>query len=238
MSIHAQRLPQKPAERASRLLPCLVPRTEASLDIGANIGDYTWHLRALSSQVWAFEPNPRLAGWLRRCFGGTIILHDVALGEHGATAQLSIPKDPSGREIAAHASIEKDFGVRSDHIAVSVVPLDSLQLPKIGFIKIDVEGHELAVLKGAIGLIRRDRPTILVEIEERHRADAVGSTREWLEGIGYQGFFALSDGIHPITEFSSSRDQDLAKLGDDAYINNFIFVAREDVRQALLAQRP
>jgi FkbM family methyltransferase len=239
ISIHARRLPEKPAERASRLLPCLVPRSEVSLDIGANIGDYTWHLKALSSEVWAFEPNPALIAWLRRCFAGrNVVLRETALGERDTKAPLSIPRDAAGREIAGQASIENDFGRSSRSISVQVERLDSLELPKVGFMKIDVEGHELAVLRGGIGLLRRDRPTILVEIEERHRPEALRSTWEWLQQLGYEGFFYLRDEIHPIADFSAERDQDLEELGGDAYVNNFIFVAREDIRRALLAQQP
>lgn len=234
MSIHARRLLQKPAEQAARLLPDLVDRSEASLDVGANLGDYTWHLRALSSAVWAFEPNPVLAAWLRRCFGNSITVRNEALGEQKATASLSIPCDSHGTEMAGLASIETDFGPQSRKVPVSVVRLDSLALPGVGFIKIDVEGHELAALKGGVELLRRDQPTILVEVEDRHRPNAVQSTREWLEGLGYGGFFLADGHIRPIGEFSAHRHQDRGNLGSDAYINNFIFAARRDVRNTLL----
>lgn len=46
--------------------------------------------------------------------------------------------------------------------------LDDIIKDDVGFIKIDVEGHELAVLKGATSLINRCRPVLLVECEERH----------------------------------------------------------------------
>jgi FkbM family methyltransferase len=183
MSIHARRLLHKPAERASRLLPYLVLGPEASLDVGANLGDYTWHLRALSAEVWAFEPNPVLGDWLRRCFGESVTVLNAALGEHDTTAVLSIPCDPQGEEMAGLGSIETDFGQQSRKISVPVKRLDSFELPRVGFIKIDVEGHELAVLKGGANLLRREHPTVFVEVEERHRPNAVQSTREWLRGI-------------------------------------------------------
>jgi FkbM family methyltransferase len=234
MSLHARRLLQKPAEHASRLLPYLVVQSEASLDVGANLGDYAWHLRALSAAVWAFEPNPVLAAWLRRCFGGSITVRNEALGEHDAMASLSIPCDSQGAEMAGLASIETDFGPQSRKIPVPVVRLDSLGLPRVGFIKVDVEGHELAALKGGAELLRREHPTILVEVEDRHRPNAVQSTRAWLEGIGYEGFFLANGSIRPIGDFSADRHQDRANLGSDAYINNFIFAGRQEVRHTLL----
>jgi hypothetical protein len=60
-------------------------------------------------------------------------------------------------------------------------------MPPVGFIKIDVEGHELSVIKGATALIRRDSPIILVELEDRHRPDAMRSFSSFLGGLGYGG---------------------------------------------------
>ena len=62
----------------------------------------------------------------------------------------------------------------------------------MSFIKIDVEGHEEAVLRGMQGLMRCWRPTVLVEVEERHNPGAVGRVAAFMATHGYQGFFLLA----------------------------------------------
>ena len=104
--------------------------------------------------------------------------------------------------------------------------LDECGLENVAFLKIDVEGHEHAVLRGAAGLISSCRPTILIELEERHTAGAVKATKNYLDEFGYRGFF-LSDGrLRHIDSFEPARDQRLPiqRHGSAAYINNFLFI--------------
>jgi hypothetical protein len=77
-------------------------------------------------------------------------------------------------------------------------PLDSFARPRVGFVKIDVEGHKLAVLEGARGLLERDRPSLLIEAEDRHRPQAVASIVAWLNALGYAGQFLADGRLHPI----------------------------------------
>ena len=83
---------------------------------------------------------------------------------------------------------------------------------RVGFIKIDVEGHGLRGAGGALGIIERDHPTVLVEAEERHRSGAVGSVRELLEQRGYCGFFLFHGRMESIDGFSRDKHQDEAAL--------------------------
>jgi FkbM family methyltransferase len=61
------------------------------------------------------------------------------------------------------------YGIPHSTVTVDVATLDSFHLDEVGFIKADVEGHELPVLRGATETLRRWRPTILTEVEE-HRS--------------------------------------------------------------------
>jgi hypothetical protein len=62
------------------------------------------------------------------------------------------------------------------------------------FLKIDVEGHELAVLEGAQRTLAATRPAILVECEARHRPDGdVRLVFELFQSLGYDGFWSLGD---------------------------------------------
>jgi hypothetical protein len=74
---------------------------------------------------------------------------------------------------------------------VPALRLDDYALDRVGFIKIDVEGHELAVLKGAEATIRGSMPSLLVEIEERHSLCGIQNVTAFLTGLRYEGFFVL-----------------------------------------------
>jgi hypothetical protein len=110
--------------------------------------------------------------------------------------------------------------------------LDDYELREVGFIKIDGEGHELAVLQGAQQTIRASLPNLLVEIEERHRAGAIGDVSAFLTYLGYEGFFILDGKVLPLAQFDKSVHQDPANIGSwkegwerrGVYVNNFFFL--------------
>ena len=60
---------------------------------------------------------------------------------------------------------------------------------KIGFIKIDVEGHEKNVIIGASKIIMRNKPVLLVEIEEKHTQDKVINIINFIKTYGYKSYF-------------------------------------------------
>ena len=82
---------------------------------------------------------------------------------------LHLPAPTASAPVEAENTLN---GASVDEIEVPRITLDSLGQDAVGFIKIDVEGHEVDVLAGAREILRRDRPAILVEAEERHRQGA------------------------------------------------------------------
>jgi hypothetical protein len=134
-------------------------------------------------------------------------------------------------------------------IRVRTVTIDGLDIRNVGFVKIDVEGLELAVLQGAKRTIGRDLPNLLVEAEERHRRDAVASVDAFLQPLGYEGWFLLDGALHPIDLFNADLRQNPAALAarlapakdaTNTYINNFLFVqpgVSDALRDALAGSR-
>jgi FkbM family methyltransferase len=171
------------------VLKHIVPTDRMAVDIGAADGVYTWYLSRLTSSCVAFEANSESAKRVcRRVPSATV--HAVALSDREGNTLLRLPKvNDVLLDGWATIETENDFNsldcqeVKSCPVALRT--LDSYGLQNVGFIKIDVEGHELAVLCGAAETIRRWRPTMLIEAEDRHREGAVESVRAWLQQAGY-----------------------------------------------------
>ncbi len=112
--------------------------------------------------------------------------------------------------------------------------LDGYSLREIGFIKIDVEGHEDSVLLGARETIARDKPNLLIEIEELHNPGGLSRLPVLLKEWGYEGYFMKGEEIHPLSDFSLQRHQnDPSLAGSGLYVNNFIFSCDLKVPAAL-----
>ncbi|WP_250152549.1 FkbM family methyltransferase [Ancylobacter radicis] len=232
-----------------QFVPLLVRPGELACDIGANRGVFTYWLLRLGADVATFEPNPFMGRILRRRFpealeDGRLRLFDGALSDESGLVELHIPRGYS--PLATIDGNAVGQGVPVDEVTVRCFRLDDCLDENISFIKIDVEGHEQKVIDGGLGLIASFRPTLLIEAEERHRPGAVASLRASLEPLGYEGYFARADGLHPIATFDAARDQSPASLNEAgtaarapfAYINNFLFVGRSDVKARLVGWRP
>ena len=88
--------------------------------------------------------------------------------------------------------------------------------------KVDVEGHEPEVLRGAEGVLLRDHPSLLIEVEERHRVGSVEESARFLAHMGYMGFFLQRGRLLPIARFELEKHQDPAS--PETYVRNFVFV--------------
>ncbi len=217
-----------------RWLAMLVDRSRASIDVGANNGVYSWWMSRLSLHCYSFEPNPVFEKDINAS-GQNITVSSVALSNTTGVASLFVPSDPTtGNDLTGLASLRGGGNAAGRTIEVSLAPLDCLELPQIGFIKIDVEGHEIEVLQGARQLIVRDRPNILIEAEERHRTDAIASVVAWFDSMGMVGFYLVGrKNWAPIAQFDRETHQNPNTAGNTAatmnreYLNNFLFVAAE-----------
>jgi FkbM family methyltransferase len=132
----------------------------ATVDVGAHNGVYASFFAQHSARVYAFEPNPNNFRRLARLESQRIECFRVALADANGDGVLGVPT-VHGRELSEGGSLGATTGAA---YATPVRTLDSYVLEDVGFIKIDVEGSERAVLRGAAATIARSRPIIAVEI--------------------------------------------------------------------------
>jgi FkbM family methyltransferase len=219
------------------LLEFLCQPARDALDIGGNEGCYSLVLRKYARFVVAFEPIPWMAGELRRKFGVNISVHDIALSSSAGTAILHIPIIDGKLESALATLSETPFTrqLAKHSIVVNTARLDDVYGGDVGFIKIDVEGHEEAVLEGACSTIARNRPRLLIEIEERHAPGALARIVQFFTDREYLGYFFDRGRLRPLSHFDHSvMQRPEATVGVGAvYINNFIFLPAEDAGQVV-----
>jgi FkbM family methyltransferase len=213
-------------EAELRVLPQIVPPGRAAIDVGANKGVYTHYLSRLASHVHAFEPNPKMHMLLCRTLPRNATAYTCALSdENDGTAELIVPVY-GGVFSNVGASLNPRMKNRN-HGTVSVPTrtLDSFNFTNVGFLKIDVEGFEKTVLRGAAELIARERPVILVEMEEGHTGEPIEQSHAFMEQFGMDGFFVRDGKLMPLTAFDPETDH-RQKVRKPGYVNNFIFKPR------------
>jgi FkbM family methyltransferase len=231
------------ADRSFDLLDRYVRKGDVVVDIGANAGLYTHRLAQLvgdAGHVHTFEPEPSNLHLLRAACGWrtNVTIHPVALSDRRGEAELHVPVLGESPVTAMASLVASEVRTQTTHATVKV-QLECLDAifgadgPVIPFIKCDVEGHELAVLRGAEQTLRRCLPAILIEIEQRHQIGDIRETFAFLSGLGYRGHFLRDRDLRPLAEFDLERDQrtPLAAVGTTdvppaSYVHDFLFVPR------------
>lgn len=170
-------------------------------DVGAHVGYWSLSLATLvgpKGSVIAFEPNPaNVEEWRRNVAGNPDLaprmsLRTVALSDTSGTASLLTSDDvASGRSSGSHlADVMPPEAPVSyatfTHLDVECARVDDLvgtgEVAPPALLKIDTEGAEASVLRGAIRTLQRHRPILLVEV---HHVRAMHDLDEILAGVGY-----------------------------------------------------
>jgi FkbM family methyltransferase len=175
-----------------RIVRRLVRSGDVILDAGANVGFYSllaakW-MRG-NGAVHAFEPFPETARRFERNLElnsnlrSLVHLHRIALSDFNGKARMSVP-DQSNQGC-------NHLGTTGE-CEVEVMTLDAFcekqQLSRVDLIKIDVEGAEVALLKGAEQTIRRFRPILMIEVNPATLQRSGYTARDVIEAIGRHGY--------------------------------------------------
>jgi FkbM family methyltransferase len=201
------------------------------VDVGANRGIYSALALRYCAAVIAFEPVPVEARELRRLIGRRGTVHEVALSDASGMIQLHIPY-VRDHEITSRASVEPYVDIELPHrpITVKRERLDSFALDNVSLIKIDVEGHEAAVLRGALETLSRCRPAVIVEVEEARMPGSFSDITGVFAGLGYRGYWMDGATLRPLDEFDMERDQNpdnrprVGEMRVKRYVNNFVWL--------------
>lgn len=207
-----------------RLLPAVVPPNRIAIDVGANKGVYTQVLAGLCRHVHAFEPNPKMFGVLSRsgALPSNATAYPVALSDVDGKAELIIPVH-KGHFSDQHPSLSPRKKTDGHGVVqVQTRTLDSYGFTDVGFIKIDVEGFETAVVQGAAETIRQERPTLLVEMEERHTGEPIERALERMREYGLSGYFLRGGQLLSVEDFRPEQDH-RRPASRGSYVFNFLF---------------
>jgi FkbM family methyltransferase len=172
---------------------------DTAIDVGGHIGFFTMQMAAMvgpEGLIYAFEPLDANADLLEQSivengFGDRVVFERAAVGASSGTATLTFPAETlnSGGAYLLRDGTPALTGNQKK--AVRIVALDDLPIERpVRLIKMDVEGAEPQVLRGAVRLLRRDRPVILSELHPTQLDRASGATADdFLEqsrAIGYR----------------------------------------------------
>lgn len=206
------------------------PGVGTFLDVGAWYGPWTYWLTPMVARVVAFEPNPQVADVLERVVAPHVRVMRAAASDAVGTASLSLPRGGRGTEGRASLSPLADAG---PSITAELTRIDDLGEPDVRLVKVDVEGHELAALRGTAKLLDEQYPVLVVELEHRH--GDVDAVTQWLGSRDYRGFVLVRGRWTPLPEFNLAAHQaefhnranrsylSAAFARGDRYINNVVF---------------
>ena len=222
----AKRYLKKSTEREIRILNKLVNSSQASIDIGVYRGVYTYFLSSLTQYVYAFEANSLLYSKLLNSFNDkkNIRIENLAVSSSLGITEIRIPirdqnadYDNEQKYELGIATIHKENDLQNKPYetisSINKTTLDDYKFQHdVGFIKIDVEGHELEIIRGGKNFIKKHKPTMLVEIEERHAGKIPKDIIDEICSHGYKCFI-----VNEKLKFTELSDP--SKISN----NNFIF---------------
>jgi len=237
---------EKYGEIELHILEFLCDPARDAIDVGANDGCYVHFLKKYSRRVYAFEPLPILAEALRRKFPHDVVVKQVALSRAPGSAELRMPVI-DGMLVTGCSTISQraaDFYPAHQAISVPMDALDNIYSGDVGIMKIDVEGHEEAVLDGARKTIARCSPTVIVEVLEHLSPGGNQRVTEYFRSLGYSGYFIWRRELLPLEAFDGAtmqRGEDSPAVAASlesrdrfgSYVYNFIFLPRSEPKATL-----
>ena len=194
-----------------KLVSELIEDGDVVFDVGANKGIWSGQVLSRHGQVrlFAFEPVPETFEILRKSIatnsGAVSIINGAVSHEDGKKTFYHYVNNDKIAELSTfhrRTSVEKQLGLKSRPISVEAIRLDTFctehAIDHIDYLKIDTEGGEHDVLRGAVGLLREKKiKFIQFEYGGAYRDAKIGLSQvyELLSGFGYSLFRLLPDSL-------------------------------------------
>ncbi|MGW7486776.1 FkbM family methyltransferase [Streptomyces sp. NPDC054786] len=249
MTLAARLGPHLPARLVSAVAAGLYPRFEPELrrladfcppggtavDVGGWYGPWTRRLAGRADRVVTLEPVPHLARLLASVTPAHVEVVSAAATDHAGCATLWLPAEGRG-DRGVSSLVRRELHTAA--LAVPCLPLDALALASVTLIKIDVDGAELAVLRGAERTVERELPALFVELETR--IQPLTPVLDWTAAHGYRGWVLPHDRWLPLADFDlpahQSRTCHVAEHGllrrslapHRRYVNSVLFLPDGD----------
>lgn len=177
------------------------------IDAGANVGNHTNGLCEYFAHCHAFEPSPKTFQLLKinMATKANVTCYQTALSDVNCDARLAQDRINSGKSHVILPSLTSEEIQKQNLIPIETRRLDNIisKNCQVGVIKIDVEGHELRVLRGAAGIIEAQKPIIILEVLSSEISDGHAASLDYLKELGYKKFESIEPSF---THFSSIND--------------------------------
>ena len=152
-----------------QLFTAVASDSEVILDVGANIGCTALLFGGLARSVYAFEPSPTTFAYLEKNISRSglknIFLQNMGLGAEAGEYTLTFaPSNRSGGFVSNQTQASTGHTIEKIVIRQMDEVLKSLNVSRVDFIKIDVEGFEGHVLRGATQTVAAYRPVVVLEL--------------------------------------------------------------------------
>ena len=174
------------------------PKGYTALDIGAHVGIWTRRLAVDFQEVIAFEPLPKhIECHKKNCEEySNVVLHKIALSNTNEKKVMTTKDNNSGMSTL----VVPQWKLPKTIVPIETRTLDSYNFPKIDFIKMDVEGWEEQVLRGAMDTILKYKPRMYIEIWPKQYdkiSDILGfELRYTLQKVGKANYLCEPDPLY------------------------------------------
>jgi len=212
-------------EKELKLLRKILSKGDIVIDVGAHRGIYTYHLKKIVGNlglVYSIEPQIFYFNYLRSAFrkSRNVNIINAAAFDRITTMPIFIPVH-NGQLATGGASLKKMSAINNKTV-VKTMKIDNLNLVKCNLIKIDVEGSELAVIRGALNTLDKCRPILLIELDYGLAGSELMQTVQILKKYRYKAYLIHKNKFHRLAYRDFGSPIINRKFGYDT--KNFFFI--------------